>query len=291
MLNRHQLFRLRDLLHAVLAIVAACGATSAFAQAGNPANGGTLYVMKTTVGGAQLSCQDCHGFAGTFRDLRFPGLNEAAIRGRFQTAINSNAGGQAGNQVMGTYSAWTPQQISDVAAHLVVAVTPPPPPPFAPLPTPTAAPSPVMFSSTAVGATSATIAVLLTNSAGTAVTLGNPLWSRATGQTDDFRSAAVPAGQTACANSLVLQPGVSCSIGAQFVPTAAGARTAIWNVNFVGNVPSREVTLQGTATAAGTAPAPTSSANAPTNAGAGALGWINLLGLLTLLGVSRKRRR
>jgi hypothetical protein len=86
---------------------------------------------------------------------------------------------------------------------------------------------------------------------------------------------------------------MSCSIGAQFVPTAAGARTATWNVNFVGSpsVPAREVTLQGTATGAAAAPAPTSSANAPTNAGAGALGWINLLGLLTLLGVSRKRRR
>ncbi|HYM47628.1 MAG TPA: hypothetical protein VES91_04045, partial [Burkholderiaceae bacterium] len=204
------------------------------AQVGNPATGGTLYVQKTLIGGAQLSCQDCHGFAGTFRDLRFPGLNEAAIRGRIQTAINSNAG-----MVMGTYSVWTPQQISDVAAHLVVAVTPPPPPPFAPLPTPAASPSPVMFSSTAVGATSATIAILLTNSAGTAVTLGNPAVVPATGQIGDFRSAAVPTGQTACVNGFILQPGTSCSIAAQFAPTAAGSRTATWNVTFVGNVPTR----------------------------------------------------
>jgi len=285
MLNRRPLFRMRTLLHAVLA-VAACSATGALAQVGNPATGGTLYVQKTLIGGAQLSCQDCHGFAGTFRDLRFPGLNEAAIRGRIQTAINGNAG-----MVMGTYSVWTPQQISDVAAHLVAAVTPPPPPPFAPLPTPTAAPSPVMFSSTAVGATSATIAILLTNSAATAITLGNPHVVPATGQIGDFRSATVPTGQTACVNGTVLQPGTSCSIAAQFVPTAAGSRTATWNVNFVGNVPTREVTLQGTATGAGTSSAPTSSANAPLNAGAGALGWLNLLGLLALLGVSGKRRR
>ena len=283
MLNHHKLFR--SLLNSLLAVVA-FSATNAFAQAGVPANGGTLYVQKTLIGGAQLSCQDCHGFAGTFRDQRFPGLNEAAIRGRIQTAINGNAG-----MVMGTYSVWTPQQISDVAAHLVVAVAPPPPPPFAPLPTPSAAPSPVMFTSTAVGATSATIPILLTNSAATAITLGNPAVVPATGQIGDFRSVAPPAGQTVCANSFVLQPGTSCSLGAQFVPTASGSRTATWNVNFVGNVPTREVTLQGTATGSGTASAPTSSANAPLNAGAGALGWINLLGLLALLAASRTRRR
>lgn len=287
MLNHHELSRLRNLLHAVVAIAAFSATTGAIAQ-GNAANGATYYTQKNLVGGAQLSCQDCHGFAGTFRDLRFPGLNEAAITGRIQTAINSNAG-----QIMGTYSAapWTTQRTSDVAAHLVVAVTPPPPPPLAPLPTPTAAPSPVMFNSTAVGATSATIAVLLTNSAATTITLGSPAVVAATGQTGDFRSAAVPAGQTACANSFALQPGTSCSIAFEFVPTAAGSRTATWNVTFVGNVPTREVTLQGTASASGIAPAPTTSANAPLNAGAGALGWINLLGLLVLLGFSGARRR
>lgn len=287
MLNRQKLFSLRALLHAVLAI-AACGATSALAQ-GNAANGATLYTQRLAgvpiAGQAGISCQDCHGFAGTFRDLRFAGLNEAAILGRINAAINGDAG-----MIMGRYSAYTTQR-SDLAAHLVVAITPPPPPPFAPLPTPSAAPSPVMFSSTAVGATSATIAILLTNSASIAITLGNPHVVPATGQIGDFRSATVPAGQTACVNSAVLQPGTSCSIGAQFVPTAAGSRTATWNVNFVGNVPTREVTLQGTATGAGTTSAPTSSANAPLNAGAGALGWLNLLGLLALLGVSGTRRR
>jgi mono/diheme cytochrome c family protein len=286
MLNRLTLSHLRNLLYIVVAI-AACGATSALAQ-GNAANGATLYVQRAAgvpiVGQPGISCQDCHGFAGTFRDLRFPGASEATILAAINSAINGNAGA-----VMGGFSVWTQQQRSDVAAHLVVAITPPPPPPFAPLPTPSAAPSPVMFSSTAVGTASATIAILLTNSAGTAVTLGNPHVVPATGQIGDFRSAVVPTGQTACANGFILQPGTSCSIGAQFVPTATGARTATWNVTFVGNVPSREVTLQGTATGVGTSP--TTSANAPLNAGAGALGWINLLGLLVLLGVSRTRRK
>lgn len=284
MLNRQKLFRLRTLLHAALAIAASCGTTSAFAQAGNPANGATAYTEKV----AGASCQDCHGFAGTFRDLRFPGANEATIRAAIASAIAGNAG-----QVMGVYqnAPWTPQKTSDVAAHLVVAVTPPPPPPFAPLPTPSAAPSPVSFPSTAVGATSAQIAVLLTNSAGTAITLGNPAVNPGTGQVANFRSATVAAGQTACVNGGVIQPGASCSIGFEFVPTTAGASTATYRVTFVGNVPARDITLQGTATGAGGSTAPTSSANAPLNAGAGALGWLNLLGLLALLGVSRARRR
>jgi len=283
MLTRQKLFSLRTWLHAVLAF-AACGATSAFAQAGNPANGASAYTERV----AGSSCQDCHGFAGTFRDLQFPGANEATIRAAIQAAINSNAG-----QLMGVFqnAPWSAQKTSDVAAHLVVAITPPPPPPFAPLPTPTAAPSPVAFPSTAVGATSAQIGVLLTNSAGTAITLGNPAVNPGTGQVANFRSATVAAGQTACVNGGIMQPGASCSIGFEFVPTTAGASTATFRVTFVGNVPTRDITLQGTATGAGGSTAPTSSANAPLNAGAGALGWLNLLGLLALLGVSRARRR
>ena len=65
--------------------------SSALAQ-GNAANGATLYVQKINIGGAQLSCQDCHGFAGTFRDARFAGANEATILGAITSAINGNAG-------------------------------------------------------------------------------------------------------------------------------------------------------------------------------------------------------
>jgi hypothetical protein len=286
MLSRHTLFRLRNLLHAVLAI-AACTATSALAQ-GNAANGATLYVQKVTIMGAQLSCQDCHGFAGTFRVSVFgQSPTQAQILGSINTEIAADSGG------MGVYSTWTQQQRGDVAAHILAAPAPTPPPPNAPLPTPTASPNTVMFGSTAVGATSATVTVLMTNGATNAatITLGNPAVTNGTGQVGDFRPAAPPPNVTACTPGLVLNAGMSCSIGAQFVPTAAGARTATWNVNFVGSpsVPAREVTLQGTAT--GTASAPTSSANAPLNAGAGALGWINLLGLLVLLGFSGARRR
>ena len=281
MLTRQKLFSLRTLLHVSLAI-AACGATNAFAQAGNATNGATAYTERV----AGASCQDCHGFAGNFRDLQFPGANEATIRAAIQAAINAE-------DAMAAFrtAPWSAQKTSDVAAHLVVAVTPPPPPPFAPLPTPSATPSPVAFPSTAVGATSAQIPVLLTNTAGTAVTLGNPAVNPGTGQVANFRSATVAAGQTACVNGGIIQPGASCALGFEFVPTSAGASTATFRVTFVGNVPAREITLQGTATGAGGSTAPTSSANAPLNAGAGALGWMNLIGLLVLLGLSRARRR
>jgi hypothetical protein len=288
MLSRHTLFRLRSLLHALLAI-AACGATSALAQ-GNAANGETLYATKVMIQGVPLSCRDCHGTTGAIRVSKFPGSTQAQILATINGAIAADSGG------MGAYSALWPvggQQRSDVAAAIFVAPPPPVPPPLAQLPTPTASPNTVMFGSTAVGSSSATVTVLMTNGATDAATIsvGNPAVTNVTGQVGDFRPAAPPPNVTACTPGLVLQPGMSCSIGAQFVPTAAGARTATWNVNFVGSptVPARPVTLQGTAT--GTAPAPTTSANAPLNAGAGALGWINLLGLLVLLGFSGARRR
>ena len=281
MLTRQKLFSLRTLLHAFLTL-AACAATNVFAQAGVPANGATAYVEKV----AGASCQDCHGFAGTFRDAQFPGANEATIRAAVQAAINTEP-------MMAAFRAapWTAQKTSDVAAHLVVAVTPPPPPPFAPLPTPAATPSPVAFPNTATGATSAQIAVLLTNSASTAITLGNPAVNPSTGQVANFRSGTVTGGQTACVNGGIIQPGASCSIGFEFIPTAAGASSAVFRVTFVGNVPPRDITLQGTATGAGGSTAPTSSANAPLNAGAGALGWMHLLGLFALLGLTLTRRR
>lgn len=269
--------------------IAACSATSALAQVGNAANGATLYVQKITIMGAQLSCQDCHGFAGTFRLSRFPGSTEAQILATINGAIGADSGG------MSAFSTWTQQQRADVAAQILAAPAPTPPPPFAPLPTPTASPNTVMFGSTAVGATSPTVTVLVTNGSAASITMGNPAVTNGTGQVGDFRPAAPPANVTACTNGLVLNAGMSCTIGAQFAPTVSGARTATWNLNFVGSstVPSRELTLQGTATgsSAGTAPAPTTSANAPLNAGAGALGWMQLLGLFALLGATISRRR
>lgn len=284
MLNLDRLSRLRTLGRAAFAI-AVCGASSALAQTGNPTTGATLYAQRAAPGSG-VSCQDCHGFAGPFRALRLAGLNEAAVFARVNGAIQGNTG------QMATFSSWmTAQQRTDVAAYIVIAPAPTPPPPFAPLPTPTATPSPVMFSSTEVGSTSATVTVLVTNNNTVAATFANPAVAPSTGHVSDFKSAPVTAGLTECpVSGGTLEPGMSCSIGAQFAPTVSGSRSATWNVRFTGNVPTRELTLQGTATAAATATAPPSnSANAPS--GGGALGWMNLLGMLVLLGVARNRGR
>jgi trimeric autotransporter adhesin len=281
MLNLDRLFRLRTLRRAAFAI-AVCCASSALAQTGNPTTGATLYAQRAAPGSG-VSCQDCHGFAGNFRALRLAGLNEAAVFARVDGAIRGNTG------QMATFSSWmTAQQRTDVAAYIVTAPAPTPPPPFAPLPTPTATPSPVMFSSTEVGSTSATVTVLVTNNSTIAATFANPAVVPSTGHVGDFKSAPVAAGLTECPISGgTLEPGVSCSIGAQFAPTVSGSRSATWNVRFTGNVPARELTLQGTANAATTPAPPSNSANAPS--GGGALGWMNLLGMLVLLGVARNR--
>jgi hypothetical protein len=158
-----------------------------------------------------------------------------------------------------------------------------------------------MFNSTAVGAMSAAVGVLFTNASAAPVTFANPAVVSGGGNAGDFLVAAAPAGTPQCIAGYVLGPGMSCSIGAQFAPTAAGARSAAWTINFIGGVAPRSLSLQGTATATGApapapAPAPTpapapSAANAPTSGGGGALGWLNLLGLVALWGVGERQRR
>ena len=247
MLTRHKLFRLRNLLHAVLAI-AACGATSAFAQAGMPPTAQRVHARSSR--GRAASCQDCHGFAGTFLVTRvFPGATEATIRARHQqAAIAANSGGMSA-----VFDAM------DAAENLRRCGSP-------------CGRDPYRHRRRRLlrcrhrlqhrnrdvrqhggWRHERTVRVLLTNSATNAatITLGNPAVNDGTGQVGNFRRATVAAGQTACMNGVVMQPGMSCSIGVEFVPTAAGARTATWRVNFVGNVPAREMTLQGTATGAG----------------------------------------
>jgi mono/diheme cytochrome c family protein len=292
------LFRLRTLPQTALAL-AACGiGSAALAQTGDPVMGAARYVQD--VMGA--NCSNCHGSADFFRTSRFPTATEAQILSAINGAITSELG------MMG-YSTWTQPQRRDVAAYILTATPPPPAPPFAPPPgstpppptaaTPNASPNPVMFNSTQVGSTTTTIGVLFTNSGTMSVTFATPPVVAAVGAMSDFLVAPAPSGTTACVGGMVLMAGMSCSFGAQFAPTAAGTRAAVWNVNFTGGVGSRQLTLQGTATAASTpapapvpAPAPApSAANAPSSGGGGAIGLLSLAGLLALTGVGGLRRR
>jgi hypothetical protein len=307
MSNRKPLLHLRSLPPTVLALAAVGMSGPALAQTGNAATGAGLYTSQ---------CAGCHQVVTTFK-TRFTGATEAGIKLRIDLSIANNAGG-----VMGLFSTLTPQNRADLAAYIFnpTAAPPPPPPPPpltlppgtptpapAPAPTPapapavppsaspTATPNPAMFSSTEVGAYSATAAVLVTNSTSAAITFASPALTPPAGTTNEFIATRAPAGTANCAAGLVLEPGVSCSFGVQFAPLAAGTRTEKWMINFAETgVPAREVTLEGTAiggaaaaTSASTA-APT-AANAPTDGGGGAFGWLGLLGLAALAGIRRTR--
>lgn len=300
MSHSNHLFRLRTLPQTALAL-AACGiGSAALAQTGNPVTGATLYT-RPVMFAIPLHCMDCHGPAADL--ARAYSVTTANAFAKVDGAIRTNRGS------MGAYVNWTAQERADVAAYVATASTASPPPPFAPPPgtpvPPTASPGTVMFNSTQVGSTSATVGVQFTNSGTTAVTFATPPVVAAAGAMTDFRMASAPAGMTPCAGGTALAAGMSCSIGAQFAPTAAGTRAAIWNVNFSGGVASRQVSLQGTAVASpAPAPSPTptpapapapapapSAANSPAAGGGGALGAFGLAGLLALAGVAGWRRR
>lgn len=305
MTNRRHLFHLRTLPHAAIAL-AACGSGAALAQTGDPVAGAALYVQRVSIPvTGMVNCEDCHAPGPLFRSFfQSRGIDEAGVLSRINGAINGNSGG------MGAFSGYTAQNRADLAAYIMRGPSASPPPPFAPPPgaappaaPPAATPNPVMFNSTQVGATSAMVGILFTNSSSVSVTFGTPAVIGGGGNAGDFLVAAPPAGTQQCIAGYALGPGMSCSIGAQFAPTAAGSRSAAWTINFTGGVAPRSLSLQGTATATGApapapAPAPTpapapapSAANAPTSGGGGALGWLNLLGLVALSGVGARQRR
>jgi len=294
-----RLFDLRRLPHTALAM-AACGLGGiASAQTGNPTAGQALYVQRINfpVSGL-LNCADCHGpqeIFGAYLAQR-GASTDAGVLSQLNGAISADRGG------MSLYSSWTTQQRTDVSAYIARGASAPAPPPSGSA-TPTASPNPVLFPSTSVGSTGAVIGILLTNSAGTTVTFATRAVVIAAGDANDFQIVAPPAGTTACQTAGgTLGPGMSCSIGARFAPTASGNRGATWRVDFANGVYSRALSLQGTATttpapapapspAPAPAPAPSPPASSP-DAGGGAIGGLqSLAGLLALWGVSGLRRR
>jgi hypothetical protein len=139
--------------------------------------------------------------------------------------------------------------------------------------------------------------VQVTNSMSTAVSLATPAIVAPTGKPAEFFITAAPSGTVNCVPGIRLEPGTSCSFGVRFAPLEGGVRTEKWTVKFAGDIPAREVTMEGTAIASATATSTGSSsgtgssaANAPTG-GAGALGWASLLGLTGLAAVGSWRRR
>lgn len=287
------LFHLRALPQAAAALVACAATGAAYAQ--NAANGEVLYQTRFTIPvSGPTSCEDCHGPAYLFR-------RSAA---QIASAIAGNRG-----QVMGTFAFLTAQQIDDLGAYMAVAQPPPPPPPVSPPPagsppaaTPMASPNPAMLPNTVVGSTSAVVNVQFTNTAASNVTFATPAIGAASGDASDFLVAAPTTGNAQCISGRVMAPGTSCWFGVQFAPSAGGARSATWSVQFTGAVAARTITLQGMASttaapaptpapAPAPSPAPVSAANAPTSGGGGAIGWLGLLALIASSCTASLRRR
>jgi hypothetical protein len=296
MSDRKWLFHLRAVPHTALAL-AVCGSGSVYAQAGNAVTGEVLYRTDVTIDGTRVSCRDCHDAGALGRGFLRQGLEESGVASRISGAIGSNRGGMA------AYATWTAQQRADLAAYILLSAAPPPPP-FAPpppppaVPTPMATPNPALFSNTEVGATSTATGILFTNTSQSTITFASPAVVAVGGATGEFLATVPPGGTPMCGGSLA--PGMSCSFGAQFRPTVAGARSVTWVVSFTGGVAARTLTLEGMATTASApapAPLPTpsptttapSAANAPTSGGGGGTGWISLCALG--LSVALRRRR
>lgn len=301
MSTRKSLFRLRSLPPAVAAVAAVGMSGSALAQ--NAANGATLY--RTTVpipNSAPLSCENCHGAANIFKASRFPNTTEAGILVLLNNAIATNKG------LMAAFSGWTPTQRADVAAYVAGATAAPPPPPLAqppgtpapapapgpapapapPSTTPTTSPDAARFASVEVGKESATTGVLVTNSTSAAVKFSTPAIVPPANKVSEFVATTAPQGSTNCVPGYTLEPGTSCSFGVRFAPLASGVRTETWSIKFENNVPSRDITLEGTAiAAAGTE----SGGDSEEDGGGGALGLGALFGLAGLAALGRLRRR
>lgn len=298
MSKRRALFHLDALPHTALAFMALGVMNATYAQTGDPVRGKTLFELKVNTTSGLRNCEDCHGTAAVLYSL-YSGMghNEASTYNLITNGINSVA-------IMAPYrTLWGTQERLDVAAYLmrgphVTAPPPPPPPPPPPSGTPTpatpsASPNPMLFSSTSVGSNSSVVGVLLTNSSASAVTFASVPVTFFSGDTTDFVVGTPPSGSTACQAGTVLAAGMSCSFGVRFSPQAAGARFAVWNINFTGGVTARQLSLQGTALAAPTptpTPPPPSSSSAPAQEGGGATGGLALAGLLVALGLRRRPR-
>jgi hypothetical protein len=300
MSDRKWLFHLRAVPHTALAL-AVCGSGSVYAQAGNAVTGEVLYRTDVTIDGTRVSCRDCHDAGALGRGFLRQGLEESGVASRISGAIGSNRGGMA------AYATWTAQQRADLAAYILLSAAPPPPP-FSPpppppaVPTPIATPNPALFSSTEVGATSAATGILFTNTSQSTITFASPAVVAVGGATGEFLATVPPGGTPMCGGSLA--PGMSCSFGAQFRPTVAGARSVTWVVSFTGGVGRAHVDAgrhgdDGTSAPA-PAPLPTtifhadsdtapSAANAPTSGGGGGTGWLSLCALGLCAALRRRR--
>ena len=101
-------------------------------------------------------------------------------------------------------------------------------------------PASVTFAPQAIGTTSASTRIILTNNTGTTLTLGNPALS--------FTGPFASAHATTCTNGLPIAAAGTCSIFVTFKPTAVGTVTGSLNVTDSDASSPQAVALSGTGT-------------------------------------------
>jgi hypothetical protein len=104
----------------------------------------------------------------------------------------------------------------------------------------TLSPTSVTFATTAIGVTSGTTKITLTNNTGVSITLGNP----AVTVTGPFASAS----STTCTNNLVLAKLATCFVNADFKPTVVGFATGTVSIADTDVTSPQTAALQGTGT-------------------------------------------
>jgi hypothetical protein len=101
-------------------------------------------------------------------------------------------------------------------------------------------PGSLTFAAQAIGTTSATSRITLTNSTGTTLTLGNPALS--------FTGPFASARASTCTNGLPIASGGTCSIFVTFTPVALGYVTGMLSVTNSDTTSPQTVALAGTGT-------------------------------------------
>jgi MYXO-CTERM domain-containing protein len=211
----------------LFARVAAAALLLGFASTSNAAdalNGKSLYLNGPVSGGA--SCASCHSStpANNVNGI-LAAANQPSV---ISNAIATNKGGMGG-LFSGKFSA---AELADLAAFIgnpnVVAA-----------PAASLAPASLTFSGANIGQSSGPLAATLTNTGNAALNIGNiSIGGAAAG---DFSLAG-----GSCANGAAIAAGASCTVQANFTPTAAGSRAATLTITHNATGGSSAVALSGT---------------------------------------------
>ena len=224
--------RLRPFSLALIATAAVAWTLPVFAT-GNCTNGSSLYNKTSSSNPIACSNSNCHGSGVNKNNIQ----NASSNPGLIDQALDGPPGDPA---MLGIRSALglTTSDLDDIALWIFYA-------PACPTSSPIlrAAPSPVTFGSTAIGATSPMVTVTVTN-IGTADATGVAL--------ANSNAAEFPVSGSTCTGTLAAGNG-TCSYNVAFHPSQAGSRSGSVTVNRNGGA-GTIVNVSGTGTTGSSAP-------------------------------------